>query len=213
MRSHRWPAFQEGRWGNRFNPPINEGDVRPPRKAAAVQSGLNVVQLPPATISGSPVTPVDQPSASAQPAQDFVPSSDREELANEVMELTVSASPHRTIAPRQTPSHAKVAAAVTNMVAHVRKTVAPATSTVTSSQRDSQAAGIGTKNSTLGRIPRLSTQEADPPRASSSHHSRSGRRDRARPDRTPVFPAHETTLRWTAPGAQPRWKEEESKSC
>ncbi len=212
MRSHRWPAFQEGRWGNRFNPPIPEGDVRPPGKATAAQTGLCMIQLPPATLSGSPVVPVDQPSASAQPVQGFVPSSDREELADEGMELTVSASPPRTTAPRQTPSHAKVAEAVTNMVAHMRKNGAPAASTVTSSQKGSQVSGTSTKDSTLGRIPRLSTKETDPPRASSSHHGRSGRRDRARPDRTPVFLAHETTLRWTAPGAQPHWREEEPES-
>ncbi len=212
MRSHCWPAFREGRWGNRFNPPIPEGDVRPSGGATAAPSGLDVIQLPPTTTPGSPVIPMGRPSASAQSAQGFVPSSDREELADEEMELTVSASPPRTTIPCQTPSHAKVAAAVTNMVAHVRKTGASVTSTVTSSRRDSQIAGTGMKDLTLGHIPRLSTKEAEPPRASSRHHGRSGHRDRARPDRTPVFPAHETTLKWTAPGAQPRWREEEPKS-
>ena len=195
MRSHRWPAFREGRWGNRFNPPIPEGDVRPPREASAAQSGLNVIQLPLTTTSGSPVIPVDRPSASAQPAQGFVPSSYREELADEEMELTVSASPPRIPAPRQTPSHAKVAEAVTNMAAHLRKTGAPPTSTVTSSQRDSQASGTGTRDSSLGRIPRVSARESNPLRTASSHHGRSGHRDRTRLDRPPVFPAHETTLK------------------
>ncbi len=58
----------------------------------------------------------------------------------------------------------------------------------------------------------MSVKESNPPRTSSSHHGRSGHRDRTRPDRPPVFPAHETTIRWTAPGAQPRWREEELKS-
>ncbi len=185
MRSNRQPAFQEGRWGNRFNPPIPEGDVRPPGGAMAAQSGLDMIQLPPVVASGSPVVPVDQPSASAQSAQGFVPSSDREELAEEEMELVVSASPPKTSAPRQTPSHAKVAEAVTNMAAHLRKTGAPPTPAVTSSQRDSQASGTGTRDATLGRIPRVSTRESNPSKTASSHHSRSGRLDRARPEGTP----------------------------
>ncbi len=128
------------------------------------------------------------------------------------MELTVPASPPRTTASRQGPSHAKVATAVTNMVTHVRKTGAPATSTVTSSQQDSQAGGTNTRDSSLGRIPRVSVAESNTQRTSSSHHGRSGQRDRTRPGRPPVFPAHETTIRWTAPGAQPRWKEQEPRS-
>ncbi len=149
MSSNRWPAFQEGRWGNRFNPPIPEGDVRPPGATTTPPSGLNVIQLPQAITSGSPVVSVDQPSASAQSAQGVVPSSDREELAEEEMELVVPASPPKTSAPRRTPSHAKVAEAVTNMAAHLRKTGAPPTPAVTSSQRDSQASGTGTKDLTL----------------------------------------------------------------
>ncbi len=134
MRSHRWPAFQEGSWGNRFNPPIPEGDVRPPRAAPAVQHGPDVIELPPTTTSGQPAVPVDSPVVTAQPAPDFVPFSDREELAEEGMELTVPASPPRTNALHQVPSCAEVAAAVTNMAAHLRRTGAPSTSTVTSSQ-------------------------------------------------------------------------------
>ena len=65
MRSHRWPAFQEGRWGNRPNPPIPEGDVRPLEEATAVRSGLDIIQLPPTTTSGSPVIPVDPSSVTA----------------------------------------------------------------------------------------------------------------------------------------------------
>ncbi len=107
---------------------------------------------------------------------------------------------------------AEVAAAVTNMAAHLRKTGAPSTSTVTSSQRGNQASGTATGDLSLGRIPRVSARETHSSKASSTHHGRSGQRDRARPDRTPVFPAHETTLRWTAPNALPRWREEELKS-
>ncbi len=171
MRSHRWPAFQEGRWGNWPNPAVPEGDVHPPGEATAAQSRLDVIELPPATTPGSPVIPVDQASVTAQSVQAFVPSSDREELADEEMELTVSASPPRTTDPRQVPSRAKVAEAVINMVAHVRKTGAP-TSTVTSSQRDSQASGTSTRDSSLGRIPRVSVTESNPPRTLSSHHGR-----------------------------------------
>ncbi len=212
MRSHHWPAFQEGRWGNRPNPPIPEGDVRPLEGAPAARSELNVIELPPTTTSGSPVISVVLSAITAQSAQGFVPSSDREELADEGMELTVPASPPRTNVPRRAPSHAKVAEAITNMVAHVRQTGAPTASTATSSQRDSQASGTGTKDSSLGRIPRVTATESNPTRTSSSHHGRSGHRDRTRPDRPPIFPAHETTIRWTAPGAQPRWREEEPKS-
>ena len=100
MRGHHWPAFQEGRWGNRPNPSIPEGDVRPLEGATAAQSGINIIQPPPATTSGSPAIPVDSPIVTAQPAQDFVPSSDREELAEEEMELTVPASTSRTTALR-----------------------------------------------------------------------------------------------------------------
>ncbi len=212
MRSHRWPAFREGRWGNRFNPPIPEGDVRPAGVVNATQPRLATIELPPTTTAGSPAIPVDQPSASAQHAQGFVPSSDREELAEEEMELVVSASPPKTSAPRQTPSHAKVAEAVTNMAAHLRKTGAPPMASVTSSQRDNQASGTDTRDSTLGRIPRVSARESNTSKASSSHHGRSGHKDQNRLDRPPVFPAHETNLRWTAQGARARWREEEPKS-
>ena len=51
MRSHHWPAFKEERWGNRFNPPIPEGDVRPPRTVTAAQPRLDVIELPPTTTS------------------------------------------------------------------------------------------------------------------------------------------------------------------
>ncbi len=114
LRSHRWPAFREGRLGNRFNPPIPEGDVRPPGATPAAQPRPNVIPLPPAAVPGSPVVPVDQPSASAQSAPDFVPSSDREELAEEEMEIIVPTSPPKTNVLRQVPSRAEVAAAVTN---------------------------------------------------------------------------------------------------
>ncbi len=211
LRSHRWPAFQEGRWGNRPNPPIPEGDVRPSGGATVAQSGPDVIELPPATTPGSPVIPVNPSPATTHSLQTVIPSSDREEAAEEGMEITVPASPPRTTAPRQVPSHAKVAEAVTNMVAHVRKTGAP-TATVTSSQRDSQTSGTGTKDSSSTRIPRVFTTEANPPQTSSSSHSRSSHRDRTRSDRQPIFPAHETTIRWTAPGAQPRWRDEEPKS-
>ena len=43
MRSHRWPDFQERRWGNRPNPPVPEGDVRPPGTATAAQPRLDVI--------------------------------------------------------------------------------------------------------------------------------------------------------------------------
>ncbi len=58
----------------------------------------------------------------------------------------------------------------------------------------------------------MSARESNSSRASSSHHGRSGHKDQTRPDRPPVFPACETTLRWTAQGAQPHWREEEPKS-
>ncbi len=195
-----------------LTPQIPEGDVRPLRTVTAAQPRLDVIELPPSKTSEELVVPVDQPSASAQSAPDFVPSSDREELAEEEMEITVPASPPKTNALRQVPSRAEVAAAVTNMAAHLRKTGAPSTSTVTSSQWGSQASEAATKDSSLGRIPRVSARETNSSKASSSQHGRSGHRDQARPDRTPVFPAHETTLRWTAPSAQPRWREEEPRS-
>ena len=127
------------------------------------------------------------------------------------MEITVPASPPRTTAPRQVPSHAQVDKAITNMVMQIRQTGAP-TSTVTSSQRDSQASGTDTGHTSLTQIPRVPTTKSDPPQASGSSHSRSSHRDRTRSHRQPVFPAHETTILWTAPGAQPRWRDEEPES-
>ncbi len=47
LRNHRWTAFQEGRWGNRPNPPIPEGDVRPTGGATNEPLGLGVIELPP----------------------------------------------------------------------------------------------------------------------------------------------------------------------
>ena len=76
MRDDRWPAFREGRWGNRFNPPIPEGDVRPLRTVTAAQPRLDVIELPPSKTSEELVVHVDQPSARAPSAPEFVPSSD-----------------------------------------------------------------------------------------------------------------------------------------
>ncbi len=132
MRSHRWPAFQEGLWGNRPNPPIPEGDVRP-SGATAAQPRLGVIELPSATTQGSPVTSVNPSPGTTHSQQTIVLSSDREEAAEEGMEITVPASPPRTTAPRQVPSHAQVDEAITNMVIQIRHTGA-STSTVTSSQ-------------------------------------------------------------------------------
>ena len=50
--------------------------MRPPGEVTAVQSGLNVIELPPTMTSRSPVIPVDQSSVTAQSAQGFVPFSD-----------------------------------------------------------------------------------------------------------------------------------------
>ncbi len=97
------------------------------------------------------------------------------------------------------------------MVMQIRRTGAP-TSTVTSSQRDSQDSGTDTGDTSLTRIPRVPTTKSDPPQASGSSHSHSSHRDRTRSHRQPVFPAHETTIRWTMPGAQPRWRDEEPES-
>ncbi len=212
LHSPRWPAFREGHWGNQPNPSVPEGDVCPPRRATSKPSGSGVgIVLPPAGTPESPISQGRTSPATFQPRQPFVPSSDREEAAEEDMELTVPASPPKTAAPHHVPSHAQVDEAVTNMVMQIRQT-GVSTSTVTSSQRDSQASGTGTKDLSLIRIPRVSTKESNPPWPSSSSHGRSGHRDWTRSDRQPVFPAHETTIRWTAPGAQPRWRDEEPES-
>ncbi len=139
LRSHRWKAFQEGRWGNRPNPPIPEGDVRPSGGAASGPSGSGVgIQLPPVRAPENP-----SPQRSASPAtshsqQTAAPSYDLEEAAEEEMELTVPASLPRTTAPRQVPLRAKVAEAVTGIVIQIRRTGA-STATVSSTQWDSQA--------------------------------------------------------------------------
>ncbi len=212
LHSHRWTAFQDGRWGNRPNPPIPEGDVRPSGGATIEQSGLGVgIELPPTKTPGSPVIPRNASPATSHSLQTIVLSSDQEEAAEEEMELTVPASPPKTAAPRQVPSHALVAEIITNMVMQIRRTGA-STSTVSSTQQDSQASGSSARDPLSTWIPRVSVAESNPPRASSSNHSRSSHRDRTRSHRQPVFPADETTIRWTAPGAQPRWKAEEPES-
>ena len=93
----------------------------------------------------------------------------------------------------------------------IRRTGA-STSTVSSTQHDSQASGSSTRDLSLTRIPRVSTTESNPPRASSSNHSRTSHRDRSRQTRQPVFPSGTATVQWTAPGAQPHWKTKEPES-
>ncbi len=127
------------------------------------------------------------------------------------MGLIPTLSTCKTTAPRQVPSSAKVAEAVTNMVIQVRQTGA-STSTVTSDQRDSQASGSTTRDLLSTRIPRMAVVESDPPWASSSGHSRSIHRDLSQSTRQPVFPAEDITIRWTTPNAQPRWRAEELES-
>ncbi len=107
--SNPWAAFQEGRWGNRPNPSILEGDVRPSGGATIALSGLDVIELPQAKPPGSPVIPRNASPATSHSLQTIVLSSDREEAAEKEMELTVPASPLKTVAPRQVPSSAKVA--------------------------------------------------------------------------------------------------------
>ena len=97
------------------------------------------------------------------------------------------------------------------MVIQVRQT-APPTSTVTSDQRDSQASGYTIKDLPAIRIPRVSATESNQPQASDSSHSQVSHRDRSRSARQPVFPAESTTIRWTTPNAQPRWRAEEPES-
>ncbi len=116
LRSHRWTAFQEGRWGNRPNPPIPEGDVRPSGGAASGPSGSGAgIKLAPVRTPES-LIPQRSASPAMSPAQQpIVPSFDREEADEEEMELTVPASPPMIAAPRQVPSSAKVAETVTNI--------------------------------------------------------------------------------------------------
>ncbi len=139
LRDHHWTAFQDGLWGNQPNPAVPEGDVCPPRGATSGQSGSGTgIELPPAR---APETPISRRSASpamSHSLQQVVLSSDREEAAEEEIELAVPASPPKMTATRQVPSSAQVAEAVTNMVMQVRQTGA-STSMVTSDQRDSQA--------------------------------------------------------------------------
>ena len=177
LRNHHWTAFQDGRWGNRPNPTIPEGDVCPPRGATIGQSGSGTgIELPPASTPGSPIALRSASPATSHSLQPIVISSDREEAAEEEMELTVPASPPKTTAPRQVPSRAQVTEAVTNIVMQVRQNGA-LTSTVTSGQRDSQASGSTTRDLPSIRIPRVTSTEADPPRAASSSHGRSSHRD------------------------------------
>ncbi len=145
------------------------------------------IVLPPVGIPESPISQGRASPATSQPQQPVVPSSDREEAAEEDMELTVPAYPPQPAAHRQIPPHAQVDEAITNMVMQIRRTGA-STSTVASSQRDSQASGTSTKDLSLTRIPRVSTKESNPPRASSSSHRRSSHRDRTRSNRQPVYP-------------------------
>ena len=167
LRSHRWTAFQDRRWGNRPNPTIPEGDMRQPRGTAIGQSGSGTgIELPPVRAPESPIARRSESPATSYSLQPIVISSDPEEVAEE-MELTVPASPPKTTAPRQVPSRAQVAEAVTNLVMQVRRTGA-STSTVTSDQRDTQASGSTTRDLPLIRIPRVTTAESDPPRTSGS---------------------------------------------
>ncbi len=212
LRSHHWMAFREGRWGKRPNPAVPEGDVRPSEGTTVGPSGSGIgIELPPAETPGSPVIQKDTSPVTSHSLQTIVLSSDREEVAEEEMELTMPASTPRPAAPHQAPSSAQVNETVTNMVMHIRRTGA-STSTVSSTQRDSQASGSGTRDLPLTRISRVSIAESNPPLASSSHHSRSSHRDRHRSNRQPLFPADDVTIWWTAPGAQPRWKAEEPES-
>ncbi len=172
LREHRWKAFQDGSWGTRPNPDIPKGDVRPLGGATAAPSGSSTgIQLPPVDAPDSPISRWSAPSSASHPLCQSVPSSDREEAGKEEMKLTVPASPPMMTAPRQAPSDAKLAQAVTNMVIQVRQTVAP-TLTVTSNQCDSQASAYTQRDPPSMRIPRVTTTKSSQPQASGSSHSR-----------------------------------------
>ncbi len=141
LSDHHWTAFQDGLWGNRPNPVVPEGDVRPHRGANSGQSGFGTgIELPSVRAPESPISQRSASPVTSHSPQQVVISSDQEEVAEEEMELTVPASPPKTTAPRQVPSSAQVAEAVTNMVMQARQTGA-STLTVTSDQRDSQPSG------------------------------------------------------------------------
>ncbi len=211
LRSHRWTSFREGHWGNRHNPQIPAGDVRPVGAATEEPARPDDIELPPTAAPESPVIARSVSSAAHSSSQTIVLSSDREEAAQEDMELTVPASPPRTVAPRQTSSQAQVAQAVTTMVTQIRKTGATS-STDASAQRDGPASGLSMTDPPAIRIPRVAAAEPNPPRASGSSHSRTSHRDRSRQGRQPVFPPDFHAVRWTAPGATPRWKAKEPES-
>ncbi len=163
LREHCWEAFQNGTWGNRPNPDVPEGDVRPPGRAIAVPSGSSAgIELPPISAPDSPTSRESTPSSASHSLRQAVPSSDQEEAAEEEMELTIPASPPKTTAPHHAPSNNKLAQAVTDMVFQVRQTMAT-TSTVTSSQCDSQASRYTTRDPLSMRIARVRTTESSQP--------------------------------------------------
>ncbi len=179
--------FRNGLWGNRPNPTVPEGDVHPSGGTTGGQSGSGIcIELPPAETPGSPVIQKNASPATSHSLQTIVLSSDREEAAEE-------ASPPKTAAPRQVPSHAQVAETITNMVMQIRWTGA-STSTVSSTRRDSQASGSSTRDLSSSRIPRVSTTESNSPRTSGSSHSCTSHRDRSRQTRQLVYPSGTTTV-------------------
>ncbi len=68
LRSHHWPAFREGHWGNWPNPPIPEGDVRPSGGAMSGPSESGVgIKLPPVRTPESPISQGRASPATSQP--------------------------------------------------------------------------------------------------------------------------------------------------
>ncbi len=57
LREHRWMTFQDRFWGNRPNPDIPEGDVRPLGRATDAPSGSSAgIELPPIDALDSPIS-------------------------------------------------------------------------------------------------------------------------------------------------------------
>ncbi len=121
------------------------------------------------------------------------------------MELTVAASLPRLLSPSQTPSDAKLAQAVNEMVFQMKQTVATTPSMVTShKKRQSNTCAVSDHPTT--RIPRVASTGASRPRASGSSHSRLSRRDQSNSPERSAFLSEGATIRWTRSEPEPRWK-------
>ncbi len=208
LREPRWQAYREGQWGHRPNPPVPEGDVRP-------QPGQDVsaVVAPTAAVDGTQVDEQADPSSSdsagspgLDSAQQVTLPPESDGAAVEDMEILVPASPPLISAPRSPQANGVLKKAVTSSAIITRQAAAN-TQSVATTHQPSQSRTRHSQRQQEDGASQVTESESGCSTSwpISSHRSESRSHSHSQPSGGSTFPPETAAIRWTRPGAEPRW--------